>query len=351
MTALRLPPLPSIKDVLKVYKLRAMKQLSQNFILNDMLSDKIIKKSGNLAECYVVEVGPGPGGLTRSILKQQPKKLIVIEKDTRFKPTLDMLVDACTMANGEMEVIYNDVMKIDMSKVFPETIKAAWEDKAPKIKIIGNLPFNVSTPLIIKWLHAISEKRGPWEFGRTRMTLTFQKEVAERIVAEPMDTQRCRLSVMVQAWTHPVLHFIIPGSAFVPKPKIDVGVVSFVPLVVPRTQHEFKIFEKVTRQIFGFRQKHSIRGIETLFPMECRTELGRAMYELSDLNPKLRPPELSVEDIDKLVTAYKYLLEKHPEIRSYEYRSSKRIVGLSKATDIEVSDYMEYAVEELECTN
>ncbi|XP_003706058.1 mitochondrial transcription factor B1 [Megachile rotundata] len=351
MTAIRLPPLPSIKDVLKIYKLRAMKQLSQNFLLNDNLSDKIIKKSGNLADCYTVEVGPGPGGLTRSILKQHPKKLIVIEKDTRFKPTLEMLVDAYAAVNGEMEVIYDDIMKIDMSNLFPETVKVAWEDKSPKIRLIGNLPFNVSTPLIIKWLHAICEKRGPWTYGRTRMTLTFQKEVAERIVAEPMTEQRCRLSVMAQAWTRPILHFIIPGTAFIPKPKVDVGVVSFAPMVIPRTQHEFKIFEKVTRQIFGFRQKYSIRGIETLFPLECRVELGRKMYELSNLEPKLRPTQLTVEDIDKLVTAYKYLLEKHPEIRSYEYRSSQRIVPLSKTADLQVEDCMEYALEELECTN
>ncbi|XP_034194215.1 mitochondrial transcription factor B1 [Osmia lignaria lignaria] len=341
MTALRLPPLPTIKEVLKIYKLRAIKQLSQNFIFDQNLTDKIIRKTGNLADCYALEIGPGPGGLTRSILKQHPKKLTVIEKDERFKPMLDMLIDSYAAVNGEMEVIYNDIMKVDMSDLFPTSVKTAWEDRSPKIRLIGNLPFNVSTPLIIKWLHAISEKRGPWAFGRTRMTLTFQKEVAERIIAEPSNIQRCRLSVMAQAWTRPVLHFIIPGRAFIPKPDVDVGLVSFVPLVTPRTRHEFKIFEKVNRHIFSFRQKYSIRGIETLFPVEYRTELGQMMYKLSDLDPQLRSVQLTVEDIDKLVTAYKYLLEKYPDIRMYEYRASRRIVSLSKMKDLKVIDYVE----------
>lgn len=212
MAVVRLPPLPTIKDVVKLYKLNAMKQLSQNFILNEKLTDKLVKRAGNLIGCHVLEVGPGPGGLTRSIIKQCPKKLIVIEKDRRFKPILEMLSDAFTQSNGEMDIIFDDIMKTNMDKLFPVTEMKAWEDKSPRIFIIGNLPFNVSTPLIIKWLHAISERRGPWTHGRVRMTLTFQKEVAERLTAEVLDSQRCRLSVMAQAWTRPVLHLIIPGT-------------------------------------------------------------------------------------------------------------------------------------------
>lgn len=341
MAALRLPPLPTIRDVVKLYKLRAMKQLSQNFILNEKLTDKMVKRSGNLAGCHVLEVGPGPGGLTRSILRQHPEKLIVVEKDKRFKSTLEMLADAFRAVNGNMDIIFDDIMTVQMNDLFPKTEMKAWEDKSPKIYIIGNLPFNVSTPLIIQWLNAICERRGPWEFGRVRMTLTFQKEVAERLVAEPFDPQRSRLSVMAQAWTHPILHFMIPGSAFVPKPDVDVGLVSFVPLAVPRTRHEFKIFEKVTRHIFSFRQKYSIRGIETLFPLECRGELGTMMYKLSDLDPTTRPMKLTVEDVDKLVTAYKYLIEKHPGVGSYEYRASQRLSPLSSTKDLEITEYTE----------
>lgn len=212
MSTIRLPPLPNIRDILKIYRLRAMKELSQNFILNQNLADKIIKKAGNLTDCHVLEIGPGPGALTRSILKSQPKQLIVVEKDKRFEPTLEMLADAFAAVNGKMEIIFDDIMKINMSNLFPSTEMKAWTEKSPRIKLIGNLPFNVSTPLIIKLLHAISEKRDAWTFGKTRMTLTFQKEVAERLIAQPLDVQRCRLSVMAQTWTYPILHFIIPGK-------------------------------------------------------------------------------------------------------------------------------------------
>ncbi|XP_033341537.2 mitochondrial transcription factor B1 [Megalopta genalis] len=336
-TGLRFPPLPTIRDMVKLYKVSAMKKLSQNFILNEDLTDKMVRKAGNLTESYVLEVGPGPGGLTRSILRQHPKELIVVEKDTRFKPILDMLIDAYAAVNGKMTVIYGDIMRTDLTNMFPEAVATTWEEKAPKIHIIGNLPFNVSTPLIIKWLQAISERKGPWALGRTRMTLTFQKEVAERLIAEPTDIQRCRLSVMAQAWTRPVLRFIIPGTAFLPKPDVDVGLVTFVPLATPRTNHEFKIFEKVTRHIFSFRQKYSIRGIETLFPLNCREELGTMMYKLSDIDPRTRPMQLTVDNIDKLVSAYKYLVEKHPEVGLYEYRASRRL-SFSQVTNVTIQE-------------
>lgn len=212
MSIPRLPPLPSIRDILKLYRLNAVKRLSQNFLMNQNLIDKIIAKSGHLTGGQVLEVGPGPGGLTRSILKRIPKRLVVVEKDTRFKPTLEMLADSFGAINGRMDIIYDDIMKTNLESLFPIEEKRNWDDKSPDIYVIGNLPFNVSTPLIIRWLHAIAERRGPWAFGRTKMTLTFQKEVAERLVAEVSGHQRCRLSVMAQAWTFPVLRFIIPGN-------------------------------------------------------------------------------------------------------------------------------------------
>ncbi|XP_072753675.1 mitochondrial transcription factor B1 [Anoplolepis gracilipes] len=344
MAAPRLPPLPTIRDILKLYKLNAVKRLSQNFLMDKNLTDKIVAKSG-LTGSQVLEVGPGPGGLTQSILKRIPKRLVVVEKDYRFKPTLDMLADSFAAINGKMDIIYDDITKINVESLFPMEEKRDWNATAPNIYIIGNLPFNVSTHLIIKWLHAISEHRGPWAFGRTKMTLTFQKEVAERLVADVSSHQRCRLSIMAQAWTFPVLRFIIPGKSFVPQPDVDVGVVSFTPLVTPRTQHDFKLFEKVTRHVFNFRQKYSIRCIETLFPLYCRKELGLMMYKLSDLDPTLRPTQLTVSDIDRLTTAYKYLVEKHPEIGLYEYRASRHLLPLSNTKDVVVEDYTEMSEE------
>lgn len=259
--AVRLPALPTIRDLVKLYRLQARKHLSQNFLMDERLTDKIVKQAGKLQGFHVVEVGPGPGGLTRSIIRRFPEKLTVIEKDRRFAPTLNMLSEAFAIANGKMDIIYDDVLRVNFSPLLPEESKADWEARTPKICIIGNLPFSVSTHLIIRWLQAISERSGAWAFGRTRMILTFQKEVAERLVAPPRNRQRCRLSVMAQAWTQPRLRFLIPGDAFVPKPKVDVGVVSFTPLSTPRTDHDFKLFEKITRHVFSFPRKYSIKSV------------------------------------------------------------------------------------------
>lgn len=254
---LRFPPLPTIRDLLKLYRLQARKQLAQNFLMDERLTNKIIKQAGHIEGSQVIEVGPGPGGLTRSIMKKLPEKLIVIEKDLRFKPTLEMLAETYSSINGNMNIIYDDIMRSNLEINLSDNLKKEWNDKCPKIHIIGNLPFNVSTPLIINWLNDISEKKGAWSMGRVKLLLTFQKEVAERIVAQPLNNQRCRLSLMSQAWTNPRLRFIIPGKAFIPKPDVDVGVVTFEPLSVPRTTHKFKLFEKISRHLFAFRQKFS----------------------------------------------------------------------------------------------
>ncbi|XP_018406300.1 PREDICTED: mitochondrial dimethyladenosine transferase 1 [Cyphomyrmex costatus] len=348
MSTPRLPPLPTVREILKLYRLNAMKRLSQNFLLDQNITNKIVAKAGNISGSQVLEVGPGPGGLTQSILRKIPERLIVVEKDQRFKPTLEMLADSFGAINGKMDIIYEDILKTHIESLFPLEKKRDWNDKSPDIFVIGNLPFSLATHLIIKWLHAISEQRGPWAFGRTKMTLTFQKEVAERLVAQPMGEQRCRLSVMAQTWTFPVLRFIIPGEAFVPKPNVDVGVVSFTPLVKPRTQYDFKFFEMITRHVFSFRQKYSIRCIETLFPKERQKDLGLMMYKLADLDPTFRPTQLTVEDINKLATAYKYLIEKHPELEIYNYRASRHLLPLSNTKNVVIQDCTETLEENVE---
>lgn len=340
MTSLRLPPLPTIRDLVKLYRLNAVKQLSQNFLMDERMIAKMVKMAGRIKYSHVVEVGPGPGGITRAILRRMPEKLIVIEKDKRFRPFLEMLTDAFATVDGKMEVIYDDIMRVPMENLFPEQEKKNWEDSCPNVHLIGNLPFNVSTPLIIQWLHQIAEKRGPWSMGRAKMTLTFQKEVAERLVADITEDQRCRLSIMAQAWTQPQLQFIIPGKAFVPKPEVDVGVVTFTPLIEPRTKHDFKLFEKITRHVFAFRQKYNIKCIGTLFPPELRDQLSLMMFRLCDLQPDIISTELSVEDIDKLCTAYKYLCDKHPEIINYNYRASRKLLSTKMIKDVHVEASM-----------
>ena len=151
----RLPPLPAVRDLLNLYNLQAVKQLSQNFLLEPKLTSKLVSAAGKINDGYVCEVGPGAGSLTRVILSKNVKHLVVVEKDRRFKPVLDSLVDA---SQNRMSVIWGDVLSHNLAKSFPIEAIHQWEDKPPNIHILGNLPFNVATPLIIRWLNAISER-------------------------------------------------------------------------------------------------------------------------------------------------------------------------------------------------
>ncbi|KAF5898712.1 dimethyladenosine transferase 1, mitochondrial, partial [Clarias magur] len=258
MTSLRLPPLPTIGEIIKLYNLRAQKQLSQNFLLDLRLTDKIIRQAGNLRNACVCEVGPGPGGLTRSILNAGAADVLVVEKDSRFIPGLQLLSEA---APGRVRIVHGDVLAFGMSSAFPAHIARNWDDEPPDLHIIGNLPFSVSTPLIIKWLEEMADRTGPFVYGRTRLTLTFQKEVAERLTAGTGSRQRSRLSIMAQYLSTVHSCFTIPGRAFIPKPDVDVGVVHFTPLAQPHIQQPFKLVEKVVKNVFQFRRKHCHKGL------------------------------------------------------------------------------------------
>eukprot|EP00058_Branchiostoma_floridae_P018836 XP_002604325.1 hypothetical protein BRAFLDRAFT_125270 [Branchiostoma floridae] len=224
---MRLPPLPTIRDIVKLYRLNAAKQLSQNFLFDTNLTDKIVKSAGNLEGAYVCEVGPGPGGITRSILKAGAAKVVVVELDKRFNAGLRLLSAA---APGRVEIVNADILTYNLAKALPLDLAVPWEGDPPNVHIIGNLPFNVSTPLIIRWLEALALRTGPFVYGRTQLTLTFQKEVCERICAPPRSSQRSRLSIMSQYLCRVKHCFRIPGKCFVPKPDVDVGVVHFTPL-------------------------------------------------------------------------------------------------------------------------
>ncbi|XP_071400928.1 dimethyladenosine transferase 1, mitochondrial [Centroberyx affinis] len=216
LASFRLPPLPTIGEVIKLYNLRAEKQLSQNFLLDMRLIDKIVRQAGSLRDAHVCEVGPGPGGLTRSILNAGAADLLVVEKDSRFIPGLKLLSEA---APDRLRIVHGDILTYRMDRGFPSNVTKPWEEDPPNLHIIGNLPFSVSTPLIIKWLENMANRTGPFAFGRTRLTLTFQKEVAERLTASTSSRQRSRLSIMAQYLCTVHSCFTIPGRAFVPKPK------------------------------------------------------------------------------------------------------------------------------------
>ncbi|KAK6304286.1 hypothetical protein J4Q44_G00248720 [Coregonus suidteri] len=327
IAAFRLPPLSTIGEVIKLYNLRAEKQLSQNFLLDMRLTDKIVRQAGSLRDTHVCEVGPGPGGLTRSILNAGAADLLVVEKDNRFIPGLKLLSEA---APGKLRVVHGDILSYRMDREFPEVITKAWEDDPPDLHIIGNLPFSVSTPLIIKWLENISNRTGPFVYGRTRLTLTFQKEVAERLTASTTSRQRSRLSIMAQYLCTVKSCFTIPGRAFIPKPEVDVGVVHFTPLTQPQIQQPFKLVEKVVRNVFQFRRKHCRKGLEMLFPEAQRLELAEVMMREADVDPTLRPTELSILDIRALADAYSHLCSENQGLLTYDFREELRLKHLNR---------------------
>lgn len=323
----RLPPLPTISDVLRMYKLRAQKQLSQNFLMDPRLHHKIVRTAGNLHGSHVCEVGPGPGGLTRAILERGAERVVVIEKDRRFMPSLQLLADAY---DDRMKIVLGDVMNFPMDDLFPRELALDWDDaERPPIHIIGNLPFNVSTPLIIRWLRDLSCRRGIFSYGRVDMTLTFQREVAERMVAPAFDVRhRCRLTIMCQHLCHVRHMFNIPGNAFVPKPKVDVGVVHFVPRVEPRIGLPFEVVEKFMRNVFHFRQKFCRRGVEVLFPEATRDKLTDDLFAIAEVDPKIRPFCLTMGELNLMANAYHALCVRHPEIVEYDYRQSRETNSL-----------------------
>ncbi|XP_017269554.1 dimethyladenosine transferase 1, mitochondrial [Kryptolebias marmoratus] len=325
--SLRLPPLPTVGELIKLYKLRAEKQLSQNFLLDLRLTDKLVRQAGSLRGAHVCEVGPGPGGLTRSILNAGAADLLVVEKDSRFIPGLKLLSEA---APDRMRIVHGDILTYRMDRGFPAQISKPWEEDPPNLHIIGNLPFNVSTPLIIKWLENIANRTGPFTFGRTQLTLTFQKEVVERLTASTGCRQRSRISIMAQYLCTVRKCFVIPGQAFVPKPEVDVGVVHFTPLVQPQIQQPFKLVEKVVRNIFQFRRKHCHKGIERLFPEVCRAELTQEMMQQADVDPVLRPTELTIPHVRALTEAYAQLCAHEPDLLGYEFREELRLKHLSR---------------------
>lgn len=329
----RLPPLPTIRDLVRLYRLRAIKQLSQNFLMDERLTDKIVKAAGQIEGHSVLEVGPGPGGITRSIIRQAPSHLVVVEKDNRFLPTLQLLAES---SNGHtrMDIHIDDILRYPIDTAFDTSVRHPWDGPRAPVHLIGNLPFAISTRLLVNWLKDISLQRGAWSFGRSSMTLTFQKEVAERIVAPILSSQRCRLSVMSQIWARPQLRFEIPGKAFVPKPDVDVGVVTFIPFIRPLTDLPFDLVEKVVRHIFSMRQKYCRRGISNLFPEEMRDELTERTFNVADVDPQSRSFQLSNEECLRLASAYQDLLVEYPEIGSFDYRACRNPAIVNPAEEV-----------------
>ncbi|PRP81372.1 hypothetical protein PROFUN_11059 [Planoprotostelium fungivorum] len=263
----KLPQMPSVAEIIRLYGLSAQQKLSQNFLLDLNLTDKMVKMAGDLSNTTVIEVGPGPGGLTRSILKAGAKRLIVIEKDPRCLPALEVLQQA--VSKQRMHIVMDDVLTVDEEEC---VIKASEQSREPidfqhdQFLFLGNLPFSIGTPLLLKWLYQIERKQGLFKHGRAPMIMLLQKEVADRIGAAPGDDDFSRLSVMMQRWCDVQMGFKIPGSAFVPPPKVDTRVIKMTPRNRLKSYPDVPLeaIEHVARNVFGQRRKMLSNSIQTL---------------------------------------------------------------------------------------
>lgn len=265
--------LPPLRDVIQRHGLDAKKALGQNFLLDLNLTQKIARTAGPLEDTTVIEVGPGPGGLTRAILSLGAKKVIAIERDSRCLPAL---AEIEAHYPGRLQVIEGDALKVDFE---------ALETEGP-VKIIANLPYNVGTQLLVNWLLPKA-----WPPFYRSMTLMFQREVGLRIVAEENDDHYGRLGVLCGWRTDARMAFDVPPQAFSPPPKVTSSVVHLEPLATPVPCAAEKL-EKVTMAAFGQRRKMLRQSVKSLG--------GEALLAKADIDPQRRAETLSVEEFCRL---------------------------------------------------
>ncbi len=266
--------LPPLRDIINNYKVRAKKSLGQNFLLDLNLTAKIANIAGDLTNLNIIEIGAGPGGLSRAILLNGAKKLYAVEKDSRC---IKALTDLKQVSNGKMAIIEGDALKLDLNKIVP----------TPKA-IIANLPYNIATVLLLKWLKRVSEFE--------HMTLMFQKEVALRICAKPNSKAYGRLSVMAQWLCDVKLVFDIPAEAFTPPPKVTSSVVHLSPKEnIVDNQINFEKMEKLLATAFGQRRKMLRKSLKPLFLDKTESILKQV-----GIKPTSRAEDLSVGDYVRL---------------------------------------------------
>jgi dimethyladenosine transferase, putative len=319
----RLPPMIGFKDLLRLYKVRSKKHMSQNFLMSEKHCRKVVKYSKIKTGHRVVEIGPGPGNITRHILERGPVELYVIEKDRRFLPLLEMLADAANP--GQMKIIIGDALNFSLANLFPQEIKCNWQDEPPPIHFIGNLPFSVSTPLLIKWLKQIHSQAGPFSYGRVPLSLTFQLEVAERIHAPVLNFQRSRLSVMSQLFCKVERKMNILGKSFYPKPKVDVGLVRFEPLRRPLVDSNipFEVIEKFIRLLFHLRNAYCTKSLRKLFPPN-RVDLLNQLVREGGVDRTDVSYMFSNEEIAKLIQVYWNICQTNPGIFEYNHQRHQK---------------------------
>ena len=274
--------LPPLRDVITRFDLAAKKALGQNFLLDLNITMKIARAAGDLNGATVLEIGPGPGGLTRALLASGAQKVVAIERDERCLPALQEIAAAYP---GRLTVIHGDALAIDHISAIEEAGVVPFKDT---VKIAANLPYNVATPLFTNW---ITPK--DWPPFWSNMTLMFQKEVAQRITAKAGDKQWGRLGVLSSWRCHSDIAFDLPPQAFSPPPKVTSSVVQIEPKNSP-IQVDITKLERVTQSAFGQRRK-MLR--QSLKPLGGEKLLGEA-----GIVPTKRAEELDTEDFCRLAS-------------------------------------------------
>lgn len=269
------PILPPLREVIRTHDLRAEKALGQNFLLDQNITDKIVRLSGNFDGISAIEVGPGPGGLTRSLLQSSAARVVAIEFDAR---AVAAITDLKSVYGDKLNIIHGDAMKVDVTTIV----------SAPRA-IVANLPYNISVVLLAKWLELIRADRGAVNF----MALMFQKEVADRILAEAGNKTYGRISVMAQWLCTTKRLFDLPPSAFTPPPKVKSTVVQFIPRVMDADAPSFDVMEKILAAAFNQRRKMVRSSL---------SEFASAM-ERAGTDTTKRAEDLTVEDFVKIAKA------------------------------------------------
>ncbi len=271
--------LPPLRDVIRKHDLIARKSLGQNFLLDLNLTGRIARAAGPLKDATVIEVGPGPGGLTRALLFDGAKHVIAIERDSR---AIAALQDVASHYPGRLTVIEGDALDFN---------PAPYLGDGP-VRIVANLPYNIATPLLIGWLEA-----EPWPPFYDRLVLMFQREVAERIVAKPKTKDYGRLSILAQWRTQPKILFDIAPSAFVPPPKVTSSVVEFVPRPSPEPCDRH-ILGRVAESAFGQRRKMLRQSLKSLTPDPI------PLLEAAGIAPTDRAEDIPVAGFVRLAQLY-----------------------------------------------
>lgn len=242
-----LDDLPPLRQVIAEHRLAARKSLGQNFLLDLNLTAKIARQAGDLANADILEIGPGPGGLTRGLLAAGARRVLAVEKDARCLPALHQIAAACP---GRLEVLHADALRID-----------PLAHLTPPVKVVANLPYNVGTELLVRWL---TPPRWPpfWE----SLTLMFQREVAARIVAGPGGRAYGRLAVLAQWRCEARIVMQLPPDAFTPPPKVASAVVHLTALPAPRFAADPATLQQVVARAFNQRRKMLRGALKGLAP-------------------------------------------------------------------------------------